>query len=236
MTDITIARIERLELAFAPRAWPFAVERRAEIDRYFEAEKQAKPALFNGSILLLYEHAIAGELFRGAYLDTDFASYLAWRAWGHPDPSVKNCFGMGALRGSDGAFLLGVMAAHTANAQTIYFPAGMLDPTDVVGETVDLAGNVRREVLEETGLRADDFETQPGWHSVLAGPRIAMIKILQARESAAALRGRILAHLAQEQEPELADIRIVRSPAEFDPMMPPFVTAFMSDVWSRDPS
>ena len=70
-------------------------------------------------------------------------------------------------------------------------------------------------------MRADDFEAQRGWHSVLAGPRIAMIKILHARESAAALRGRILAHLAQEQEPELADIRIVRGPADLDPMMPP---------------
>ncbi len=29
-------------------------------------------------------------------------------------------------------------------------------------------------------------------------------------------------------EPELADIRIVRSPADFDPAMPRFVTAFLA--------
>jgi hypothetical protein len=44
---------------------------------------------------------------------------------------------------------------------------------------------------------------------------------------------RILAHLAREAQPELAGVRIVRSPADFDPMMPPFVTAFLTHVWSR---
>ena len=31
------------------------------------------------------------------------------------------------------------------------------------------------------------------------------------------LRARILEHLAREREPELADIRIVRGPADLDP-------------------
>jgi 8-oxo-dGTP pyrophosphatase MutT (NUDIX family) len=232
MTDIAIVRVERLELVFAPRPWPFAVERRADIARHFDQLKRAKPALWNGAILLLYDHAIAGEVFHGVYLETDFASFLAWRDWGHPDASVKNCFGMGALRASDGAFLLGVMAAHTSNAGSIYFPAGVVDPTDVVGQTIDLAGNVMREVAEETGLAAGDFEAEEGWHSISAPQRIAMVKVLQARETAAVLRSRILAHLAQETQPELADIRIVRGPADLDPMMPPYVTAFLTDAWS----
>ncbi len=50
---------------------------------------------------------------------------------------------MGAVRASDGAFLLGVMGAHTANAGKIYFPAGTPDPDAMSsGETVDLAGSV----------------------------------------------------------------------------------------------
>jgi hypothetical protein len=31
----------------------------------------------------------------------------------------------------------------------------------------------------------------------------------------------------------LADIRIVRGPADLDPMMPPFVTAFLNGVWGE---
>ena len=41
------------------------------------------------------------------------------------------------------------------------------------------------------------------------------------------MRERILNHLASEATPELADIRIVRSRRDYDPMMPPFVTAFL---------
>jgi 8-oxo-dGTP pyrophosphatase MutT (NUDIX family) len=232
MTDITITRVERLELVFAPRPWPFAEQHRTDIERHFDRLKQSKPAVWNGPTLLLYDHAIVGEVFRGAYLETDFASFVAWRDWGHPDASVRSCFGMGALRASDGAFLLGVMAAHTVNAAKIYFPAGVVDASDVVGQTVDLAGNVMREVAEETGLVAGELETDAGWHSVFAGPRIAMIKVLHAREPAGVLRARILAHLARETNPELADIRIVRGPEDLDPMMPDFVTAFLFNTWS----
>jgi hypothetical protein len=104
---------------------------------------------------------------------------------------------------------------------------------DVDGARVDLARNVVREVGEETGLTPDDFEAEPGWITVLAGPRIAQVKTLHARATADALRARILAHLAREAQPELAGVRIVRGPADFDAMMPPFVTAFLTHVWSR---
>ena len=56
------------------------------------------------------------------------------------------------------------------------------------------------------------------------------MQTLQARLPAAELRARVLAHLAQEQEPELADVRIVRRRADFDPMMPPFVIAYLEHV------
>jgi 8-oxo-dGTP pyrophosphatase MutT (NUDIX family) len=234
MSGITIVPVERLELAFAPQPWPFAQARRTEIDAHFESLQRTKPALWNGRVLMLHRHAIAGAVFRGAYLETDYASLLAWRHWDPPDSDVKNCFAMGALRGSDGAFVLGVMGAHTANAGRIYFPAGLPDLDDIDGARVDLARNVMREVAEETGLTGEDFEPEPGWTTVLAGPRIAQVKLLQAHATAVELAARIRAHLAREREPELADIRIVRGSADFDPMMPIFVTAFLTHLWSRE--
>ena len=232
MTAITIVPIERLELAFAPRPWPFADERRAEIDAHFAELQRSNPTLWNGRVLMLHGHDIRGPVFHGAYLETDFASLLAWRHWNFPDPAIRNCFAMAALQGSDGAFLLGVMSAHTSNPGYVYFPAGLPDLNDVDGARVDLARNLMREVGEETGLVAADFDAEPGWSTVLAGPRIAQIKRMRAREPAADLRRRILANLAQDAQPELAGIRIVRGPADFDPMMPPFVTAFLRHVWS----
>jgi 8-oxo-dGTP pyrophosphatase MutT (NUDIX family) len=228
-----IVPIKRLELAVAPRPWPFAEAHCDEIARHFDKLRETKPALWNGRILLLHQHAIAGEVFRGAYFETDYASFIAWRDWGFPDATVRNCFSLGALRGADDGFLLGVMSSHTLNAGKIYFPAGTPDPADIVGGMVDLAGSIRREVAEETGLGPDHYEAEDGWTCVLANTHIAHIKLLHARESAAALRARILANLAREAEPELADIRIARGVADLDPMMPPFVTTFLTDFWSR---
>jgi 8-oxo-dGTP pyrophosphatase MutT (NUDIX family) len=230
-----IVRIKRLELAFTPRPWPFAEARRDEIDRHFAQIRQAKPAVWNGRILLLYQYAIVDGVFRGAYFETDYASFVAWRAWGFPDPAVRNCFSLGALRGSDGGFLLGVMNSHTLNAGKIYFPAGTPEPNDINGEMVDLASSIHREVAEETGIAPDDYAAEEGWTCVFSDAHIAHIKQLRTCETAAALRARILANLAREREPELADIRIARGPADLDPMMPPFVSAFLTDVWSREP-
>jgi hypothetical protein len=140
---------------------------------------------------------------------------------------------MGALRAADGAFLLGVMAEHTANAGRIYFPAGTPDPDDVVGAAVALDANVSRELEEETGLRRDELAADAGWHAVLAGRRIALMKTLRARDNADELRARIVACLARQPKPELSDVRIVRGPADFDPMMPDFVKAFLTHAWAR---
>ena len=225
--------IRRLELAFAPRPWSFAEEHRADIARYFEELQRAKPALWNGRMLLLHHHAVEGDVFRGGYLETDYASFVAWRDWGFPDTTVTHCVALGALRASDGAFLLGVMNAHTLNAGKVYFPAGVPDPSDIVDGMVDLAGSVRREVAEETGLDGDAYAAEPVWHSVLARSAIAHFKLLQARESAPVLRERIRAHLAREAQPELADIRIVRGPEDLDPMMPISVLTFLRYLWSQ---
>lgn len=231
MADLPIIRIERLAFRFAPRPWAFAETRRAEIDAHFEKLRRAKPALWNGRVLLMHQHAVEGSLLRGAFLETDYASFLAWRDWDFPDAAIQNCFGLGALRSNDGAFLLGVMAPHTANAGRIYFPGGTPDQDDIVGDSVDLEGNVVREVAEETGLPPEELNIEPGWHAVFAGPRIAMIKLMQADETADELRARILAYLASEADPELCNILIARGIADLHPNMPDFIPAFLARMW-----
>jgi 8-oxo-dGTP pyrophosphatase MutT (NUDIX family) len=234
IADLPVVAIERLDLRFVPRPWPFAVERRAEIDAHFETLRREKPALFNGRVLIQHRHEIAGAALRGEYLETDFASFIAWRDWDFPDTSMRNCFGLGALRGSDGGFLLGVMGAHTANAGRIYFPGGTPDLSDVFDGAVDLESSVRREVAEETGLTPDAFDIAPGWLAVLAGARIAMIKVMRAREPAATMRARIRRHLAAETQPELSDVHIAHGADDLDPRMPPFVIAFLRYMWERE--
>lgn len=231
--DIPVLPLRDLDLRFEQKPWVFAEERREAIQSYFADLQREKSALFNGRVLIMHQHAVNDGVLGGAYLETDFASFLAWRDWDFPDTSMRNCFALAALRGSDGAFLLGVMGAHTANAGRVYFPGGTPDPSDVFNGKVDLESSCTRELQEETGIGRDAYDLAPGWTAVLAGPRIALLKTLHAHEPAAALRDRVRAHISSEQEPELEDVRIVASVADLDATMPPFIHAFLHHVWAR---
>ena len=167
------------------------------------------------------------DRFSADYFETDFASFLAWRDWGFPDPDVFNGFGMGALRCADGAFVLGEMGQHTANAGRIYFPSGTPDLDDISDGAVDIAGSVAREVEEETGLAPADYRAGAHWDCVVSGAAIAMIRILHVDVSGEALRARIEANLARQHQPELAAIHLVRETSDLTAAMPRFVTAFI---------
>jgi 8-oxo-dGTP pyrophosphatase MutT (NUDIX family) len=232
MDETRVVTIDEIDLPFVAQAWPFADQRRAEIDAHFERRRQAASGIWNGRVLLLSDYQVRGRRLQGTCFETDFASFLAWRDWDCPDRTVANCFAMGALQAEDGAFLLGVMGAHTASAGRIYFPAGTPEFEDIRDGALDLASNVVREVTEETGLTCADYIAQGDWRVVLMGPRIAFFKRLSVATPASDLRERILDFLAQEKEPEFSDIRIVRGPLDLDPMIPTFVTAFLKDAWS----
>jgi hypothetical protein len=229
---IETIRIRRLELSFAPRPWPFAEARRAEIAHYFDQLKQAKPALWNGRILLLRDHAIEGDMFRGDYFETDYASFVAWRDWGFPDATVRHCFALGALRAADGSFLLGVMNSHTLNAGKVYFPAGVPDPSDIVDGMVDLDGSIRREMAEETGL-----VPTLTWLS-RSGTASSPDRPLHISKCSA--RAKLLPRFRPEFERTSRGRLNPNSqtfascvPEDLDPMMPITVSTFLSYIWSR---
>ena len=225
-------RVDRLELAFKPRPWAFADERRAEIDAYFAKRQRENPALWNGRVLLLYHQVVQDGVFRGDFLETDYASFSAWKSWGRPPAGVRDCFGAAAVVGHDGGLLLGVMNTHTANAGQVYFPCGTPDPDDIVAGQVDFDVSVRRELKEETGIDAATLTPEPGWTAVVDGPLISHVKLFRAHEPAEVLRTRALDHIARERKPELCDIRIVRAQTDVDPAMPRFVTAFLAQHFS----
>jgi 8-oxo-dGTP pyrophosphatase MutT (NUDIX family) len=228
MTSPVIHRVTTLDLAYRPSRWAFADERRAEIDAHFAQKQREKPGLFNGRVLLGRKPVFAGTQFRAEYFDTDFASFLAWRDFGGPDKDVFNGFGMGALRSSDGAYLLGEMASHTANAGRIYFASGTPDRNDIRGDRVDIAASVVREVEEETGLSPADYHAADDWHCVVTATSIAMMRVLDVAMPGEALRDRVEANLATQIERELSAMHLVRSAADFTPAMPVFVTAFIA--------
>jgi 8-oxo-dGTP pyrophosphatase MutT (NUDIX family) len=233
MTLPAIHRVTKLDLNVRPRPWLFAEERRAEIEAHFAIRQREKPKIWNGRILLARDPVFAGDRFSAGYFGADFASFLAWRDWAFPDRGVFNGFGMGALRCSDGAFVLGEMGHHTANAGRIYFPSGTPDLDDVRDGAVDIAGSVAREVEEETGLTPADYRASGYWDCVVSGAAIAMIRMLNVNVTGEELRARIEANLARQDQPELSAIHLVRGAGDLTASMPRFVTAFIEQHFSR---
>jgi hypothetical protein len=233
MTLPVFHRVTTLDLTVQPWSWSFAEMRRADISAHFAGKRAEKPQLWNGRILLGRDPVFAGGRFRASYFEADFASFLAWRDWGFPDRDVFNGFGMGALRCADGAFVLGEMGRHTANAGRIYFPSGTPDLDDIRDGMVDLAGSVAREVEEETGLTPADYRADAHWDCVVSGAAIAMMRTLNVDGSGEALRKRIEANLGRQHQPELAAIHLVRGTSDLTAAMPGFVTAFIEAQFSQ---
>jgi 8-oxo-dGTP pyrophosphatase MutT (NUDIX family) len=158
---------------------------------------------------------------------------LAGLAWGEIGRHVKACFGVAALMGSDGAFIVGQMAPHTRNAGQLYFPSGSFDRKDVTAGKLDVLASIFRELREETGLAPGDLAPDPGWHAVFAGPRVPLFKLVRASEPADVVRRRIVTNLAAQKKPEFVAIEVVRS-GDVDPRMPLWMRAFLrhaSDVF-----
>jgi hypothetical protein len=231
MTAAVIHRVTTIELDLQPWRWPFTDERRADIDAHFAATRRDKP-IWNGRVLLARDPLFTGERFNANYFEADFASLLAWRDWGFPGSGVFNGFGMGALRSSDGAFVLGEMGRHTTNAGRIYFPSGTPDLHDIRDGVVDIAGSVGREVEEETGLTSADYRAAAHWDCVVTGASIAMIRMLESDLTGEALRARVEGNLARQKQPELTAIHLVRGLNDLTAAMPRFVTAFLEQQFA----
>lgn len=230
VTDVTVVPVASIEARRLDEPWPWARENRALIEAHWARLVAEKPALYNGRVLVRRTQSLEKGRLSLGYVETDYASFITFRDHGFPDPTSGNSFAMAALRSSDGAFILGRMGEHTANAGRIYFPAGTPEPDDVLANgTVDLGGSVLRELEEETGLRADEVEPTERWVAAFAGARTAMMREVLAPLPAKALQERVRAFLAAEARPELADVVIVRGQADIAPQaMPPFMQAYLS--------
>ena len=223
-----IRRVARVEAQCRPMEWRWAEENRGLIEANWKRRTADKPKMFNGRVLLLQSVEFEADLCRNIYFETNYADFVTWIDRGYPDRSIANGFAMGALRGSDGAYLCGVMAGHTVNSGRIYFAAGTPDLSDLRPDgTVDLATSLTRELHEETGLSEGDYRVEDGWIIVQRWPTVALLREVTlpvtAEEGAQAIR----ANIAAQREPELQDVRIIRGPEHIDPeRMPLFLQSF----------
>jgi len=144
-------RVTQLDLNVRPRRWLFAEQRRADIEAHFAVQQREKP-IWNGRILLARDPDFSGGPFQRRLFRNRFCQLPGVARLGLPRQRCVQRLGMGALRCSDGAFILGEMGQHTANAGRSTSRRARPTSTTSGRARSICRGSVSREVEEETAL------------------------------------------------------------------------------------
>lgn len=228
----SLTPLDRISARRVEHDWAWARDNAEAIDRNWERRLAETPGLFDGPVYLASGCVLADGACEASLFEVRYSRFLAFRDAGVPDALVANAFAAIVPHSTDGAVILGVMGAHTANAGQIYFPCGTPDQGDLREDgTVDLAGSAAREFLEETGLTLPE-RAEEEWVLLRGDGQLAFLRPVRFDLDAEALKARIEAHRAREDEPELARGVVARSRADIDAArMPGFVQAYLASVF-----
>jgi 8-oxo-dGTP pyrophosphatase MutT (NUDIX family) len=201
------------EIALDPAPHPFETENTVAIEENWERETAANPALFNGEVMLLSRLRYREARLEGSCHMVRYATFLLWRR-SRPIGSAEHAYAHAMPVTSDNALVLVRMAAHTANANRVYFAAGSFEPQDFRAEKADIDFNMMREVREETGIDLKGLDRDPHYHLRSAAGATVIFRRYFLGEPAQQVAERIRDFVAREEEPEIAEPVIVRSAAD----------------------
>lgn len=202
-----VLRVRNCCLCLERCSWDFATNREAEISAHWGRRKAENPDFFNGGILVMQSPRIESGTFFAELIQTDFKSYLFWRESGFPEAGVFDGFGAALIRSADGAVLLGRQGAGNINSGLAYLPGGFIDPRDVREDgSVSIDESIARELVEETGLNAEELRRRPGYYVTVFGAKISIAVEYCSALPADALRRTMLNRIATQDDPELEDI------------------------------
>ncbi len=168
-------RLTRCTLRVSDWRWPLAARYVDESARNWQRAKERNPGFFNGTVYLSHDYAIEDGHLVGSMFQTDFQTMLYWRALPFADSdTVREVFGSSLIRSAEGHLLFGRQAPGQLNSGLIYPPSGVIDSGDVVGDAINIDGNITRELREETGLSAAELQRMPGYIAAFAGLPVAI--------------------------------------------------------------
>lgn len=204
-----IFRVSGFRLEVLPGMHPWHSEHETAIARHWEHEISANPHLFDGRMVFQRQLSFTAGHIEGRAHVVPYSAFLHWRASGRNGGGF-HLFGMPMIFSAAGALIAIRMAATTANPGRVYAPAGSLDEQDVSGGLCDLAANMRRETLEETGLDLDAMEADDGYFAVHLLNSVAVFRIFRAAMDAADMVRRVEAHAVTDPHPEIAGAVVIR--------------------------
>lgn len=212
-----IATITRIDARLEDWDWPWCADNREAIATHWHKISAGNAHVFDGMVLLMKSGERKGDIYHSRYFKTRYSNFMALRDWGVPDQTVRNGFSCAALKTKDGAYLLGIMAAHTSNAGKIYFAAGTPDLDDCTGDCVDIAGSALRELSEETGFTANQLELDGRITLVDEGFRVAFLCHATLTLNTQDALDYFAAWNAKQAVPELSGLYVVRGKDDLRP-------------------
>lgn len=215
----TIHSVASTDIRVSPEPLAFERDHANAIATNWRASSSANPALFNGTVHLCASAEVTGDILTATCHAIRFATLMFWRKQAF-EGGLRNTFGDVILRGSDGSILLGHMATRTANAGRWCLPGGSFDENDVIDGRIDPAGCIRRECAEETGLRPGEYSPDPRLLVYRDDRIVAFTQVATLPVSGPEARDRVIRFLDNDPEPELDDIRLVRSVADAEALIP----------------
>jgi hypothetical protein len=231
--DDTLFEISKVDIMVKPEAHPILEQYNREIEANWELEHAANPALFNGEMLLhsTIDLSPEGGLSGIAHL-TPYAAMLWWRK--QPGrPVAEHLFSIAVPVTSDGAILAIRMGMHTANAGKVYCAGGSLDAHDILDGMADLDGNMRREMLEETGIDLNEAVSVSPFYGSRFNRAVNVFRVFQLDFSADEAVRRIYSHMEHDEEKEIAEPVIIRDDDTEDRNYAAFMRPIVRHVFSR---
>lgn len=171
---------------------------------------EANPSLFDGETALFHRMTVSNGQVIGNCHMIPYSTYLLWRQYREPEFGYR-LFCFPVLLSSDGALIAVEMGAHTVNAGFVYCAAGGLDTSDIVDGHLDIEGNMRREVKEETGLSLEIADADPQLRGFRLKRTVTLFRRYFLPMTADEIFDHIKAHMAVDQEKEIAAPVAVRS-------------------------
>lgn len=218
--------VRDITIAVDPAPHPYETAMAEAIESNWAAEQAANPALHNGRVCMLAEAALRGGRLSGRCHLVRFATLLYWRK-NRESTTVEHVFAHAMPVSSDGALIAVRMGPLTANPGRIYFAAGSFDHDDISDGLIDVKGNMRREVLEETGLDLHDARADFGYRLYARDGNVVLLRRYRFDMTANEIADRIAGHVARDDEPEIEEPVIIRAgealPGGLMPHMAPVI-------------
>jgi 8-oxo-dGTP pyrophosphatase MutT (NUDIX family) len=219
----TVFPIAGLDLRVLPGDHPFYRAERDAIADNWARETAANPALFDGRMIFQRRLSLSDNRISGESHVIPFSAFMWWRRQPRRLGGI-HLFAYPVLETSDGALVAIKMGPHTANPGQVYFAAGSLEPEDVSGGRCDIESNMRREVLEETGLDLSSAQAGDRYFASHNRRTVTVLRVYRFDLCAEDMIARIHAHMLVAEDNEIAGAVAIRSA---DPAAHPYNIAML---------